>query len=197
MVVSVTNEQRESSVNVSQVSALARRAVRRLDIKTPGTLAVTFIDSRRMRALNKRFLHHDRVTDVLSFRYDDETPNRDGWSEPLPAPRPEIILAAARQAGRSLSPERTTGEILIAPRQARAYAKRHGIPYQQELSRYVVHGLLHWMGHEDRTIQQRRKMRRLEDWLLGSASADPTRIESCTNRGHPPQIAGGRSRLKR
>ena len=136
MTVLVTNTQHAAPVHVGEMAQFARRAIRRLRIRAKGTLAVTFIDSRRMRRLNKRFMRHDRMTDVLSFRYDDEP---------------------------------VLGEVLIAPAQARAYARRHGIPYRQELSRYVAHGLLHWLGHEDRTVAQQRKMRALEDRLLNGA----------------------------
>ena len=134
MVVSVTNAQREAPVDRAQIARLAAQAVRRLRIRARGTLAITFIDSRRMQVLNRRFMGHDRTTDVLSFRYDGE---------------PVI------------------GEILIAPRQARTYATAHGIRYEEELSRYVVHGLLHWLGHEDTTSAQQHKMRSMENTLLG------------------------------
>ena len=129
----MTNAQREVPVNTIRIARLARRAMQRLRIRTPGRFAITFIGVRQMRALNKRFLHQDRATDVLSFRYNNE-PIR--------------------------------GEILIAPRQAKAYATQQQIAYEHELSRYVVHGLLHWLGHEDRTRLQRRKMRVMEDKLL-------------------------------
>ena len=62
--------------------------------------------------------------------------------------------------------EPIVGEILIAPSVARAYAKAHDIPYEKELARYVVHGLLHWKGHDDATPAQQRRMRHLEDRLL-------------------------------
>ena len=133
MPVTVSNIQREAPVNAAAMGRLARKAVRHLKIRTPGTLAITFIGSRKMRTLNKRFLRHDRMTDVLSFRYDGEP---------------------------------VAGEILIAPRAARAWAKRHGVAYAKELARYVVHGLLHWLGHEDRTPTEQRVMRSREDRLL-------------------------------
>ena len=63
------------------------------------------------------------------------------------------------------------GDILIAPRQAQRYAREHRLPYAQELSRYVVHGLLHWLGHEDRTRTQQRMMRAREDRLLTACGA--------------------------
>src|SRR3989338_3542364 len=73
MTVTVRNEQRDAPVNVARMAQLARHAVRRLRIRARGTLTITFIDARRMRALNQRFLHHHRTTDVLSFRYDRES----------------------------------------------------------------------------------------------------------------------------
>lgn len=62
--------------------------------------------------------------------------------------------------------ELVVGEIIIAPAAARRYAKAHGVPYREELARYVVHGLLHWVGHDDQTVTQQLKMRKLEDTLL-------------------------------
>ena len=59
-----------------------------------------------------------------------------------------------------------TGEILIAPAAARRYAREHGLGYRQELARYVIHGLLHWVGHEDRTPTEQQRMRRLEERAL-------------------------------
>ena len=58
------------------------------------------------------------------------------------------------------------GEIVIAPSAARAYAAQHGLSYRHELARYVAHGLLHWLGHDDRTRAQQRQMRLLENQLL-------------------------------
>ena len=49
---------------------------------------------------------------------------------------------------------------------ASVYARRHSVSYEEELSRYVIHGLLHWLGHQDRTAAQRRRMRGTEDRLL-------------------------------
>ena len=67
--------------------------------------------------------------------------------------------------------EPVVGEILIAPSAARTYAVRHRLSYEEELSRYVVHGLLHWRGHDDATEAQQRAMRRQEDRLLSRCGA--------------------------
>ena len=69
--------------------------------------------------------------------------------------------------------EPVIGEILIAPEAARRYATQHGLAYREELARYVLHGLLHWLGHDDRTLAQQRTIRALEDQLLTECT--PTR----------------------
>ena len=130
MEVVVKNAQREVPVRAARMARLARCAVRRLRIRAAGEMSITFIATGPMRRLNKRFLRHDRPTDVLSFRYDAPTP---------PAATRFVV-----------------GEILIAPREAQRYATRHGLAYEEELGRYVVHGLLHWLGYDDRTRAQQR-----------------------------------------
>ena len=150
----VWDAQRVFPVNTVRVARLARKTIRALGIRTGGILEITFIDSRQIRTLNRRFLRHDRPTDVLSFRYNN--PDRGSKLEArarCPQPRP-------------LNPEPIVGEIFIAPALARTYAAAHDLPYEEELSRYVVHGILHWLGHEDKTIAQQHRMRDRENRLL-------------------------------
>ena len=45
-------------------------------------------------------------------------------------------------------------------------ARRYGEPYEREVGRYVVHGLLHLAGHDDSSVAEREAMRRLEDRYL-------------------------------
>ena len=141
MRVRVMNHQRLDPVPLAWLTRLSRRAAGRLGITEAGQLEVAFVSPDAMRRLNRRFLRHQGLTDVLSFRYAD-----------------------ART--RPTAPARIVGEVLISPRAAKQYATRHGIAYRTELARYVVHGLLHWLGHEDRTATQQRRMRILEDKLL-------------------------------
>jgi rRNA maturation RNase YbeY len=50
-----------------EAAAAIVRSVLRAERKPSASVSVVFIDSRRARALNRRFLGHDWVTDVLSF----------------------------------------------------------------------------------------------------------------------------------
>ncbi len=50
------------------------------------------------------------------------------------------------------------GEVVISAEYAAAEARRRGIPVREELLRYVVHGILHLLGYDDRRAADRRRM---------------------------------------
>ncbi len=58
------------------------------------------------------------------------------------------------------------GEIVISAETAAAYARENGIPFTEELCRYIVHGLLHLHGYDDRNAESRNKMHQLQEQLL-------------------------------
>jgi probable rRNA maturation factor len=58
------------------------------------------------------------------------------------------------------------GELVISVERAVAQARRFRTTLARELALYVVHGLLHLHGHDDRTPRQRARMRAAERrWL--------------------------------
>lgn len=50
------------------------------------------------------------------------------------------------------------GELVISAPYARAEARKRGIPEREELLRYVVHGILHLLGYDDRSPADRKRM---------------------------------------
>ncbi len=58
------------------------------------------------------------------------------------------------------------GEIVISAQTAAAYAARYGQALDHELALYIVHGLLHLNGYEDKTTPDAARMRRLQTRLL-------------------------------
>ncbi len=109
-------------------------------------LSIVFLTGPQMRALNRKALGHDYVTDVITFDLDPCIHARRG--EALPRP---VFL---------------DGEIYICPAEARRNAREYGEPFERELLRYIAHGILHLLGYDDATLKQREKMRREEDRLL-------------------------------
>jgi probable rRNA maturation factor len=64
------------------------------------------------------------------------------------------------------TPEGRLLEIVVCPEVAKREAKTRGIPSEQELARYVVHGALHLMGHDDHEEMAREKMWREQERIL-------------------------------
>jgi probable rRNA maturation factor len=66
------------------------------------------------------------------------------------------------------------GEIFICPDVAVVQAKEFGTTRQMELIRYLVHGLLHLRGYDDKQPANRAKMKKAEDkWLRWVAATFP------------------------
>ena len=77
---------------------------------------------------------------------------------------------------------RIAGEVIVAPAAARRYATPHGLDYTGELARYVVHGLLHWLGYDDRTLTQQHAMRKMEDALLATCGRERLTVNGVRDR---------------
>jgi rRNA maturation RNase YbeY len=58
------------------------------------------------------------------------------------------------------------GDIFISTQRVMENAKELGVPYEQELKRVIIHGVLHLSGQGDKTAEEAREMRKLEEWAL-------------------------------
>ena len=63
------------------------------------------------------------------------------------------------------------GELFVCVDEAILQAKKFKTNWQSEIVRYVVHGILHLLGHDDHRVSARSKMKREEDRLLRKLSA--------------------------
>ncbi|HEV7925466.1 MAG TPA: rRNA maturation RNase YbeY [Verrucomicrobiae bacterium] len=104
-------------------------------------LGVHFIGATEMARMNETFLAHEGSTDVLTFNHHESS---DG--------------------------ERLYGEIFICVDDALVHARRFRVRWQWELARYLVHGVLHLEGCDDRDPASRRVMKRRENSLLKALS---------------------------
>ena len=59
-----------------------------------------------------------------------------------------------------------TGDIVVSADFAKRYARENGIPFRQELARYLVHGTLHLLGYDDRKQKDRTRMHKRQEFLL-------------------------------
>lgn len=58
------------------------------------------------------------------------------------------------------------GDVFVCPETALQYARKHMVDPYEEISLYVVHGLLHIMGYDDLNPRAKGQMRTAEKRLL-------------------------------
>lgn len=117
-------------------------------------LGVFVTGEAEMTRLNETYLRHAGSTDVITFDYGD--------------PR---------------EPDRLAGDIFVCLDEAQLQARRFHTSWESEIVRYVVHGVLHLCGYEDQEARARKRMKRLENQLLGTLSGRfPLRRLGCPTR---------------
>jgi probable rRNA maturation factor len=64
------------------------------------------------------------------------------------------------------------GEIFVSVEMAKRHARAFGNSLHRELQLYIVHGLLHLHGFDDRTQPGARRMEKMQARILGDCSRD-------------------------
>ena len=59
-----------------------------------------------------------------------------------------------------------SGDLFISVDSVRENAGLYGAEFQDELNRVIVHGLLHLIGYDDHTDEEKKLMREKEDYYL-------------------------------
>ena len=80
------------------------------------------------------------------------------------------------------------GEIYVSVDRARAIAGERGVSIERELCLYVVHGVLHLCGLDDRRRRDRERMRVAEAVVLASLGHAPEPVERVSGRTRRPRV---------
>lgn len=104
-----------------------------------GEVRVRVVEDAEMDAAHQRYSGVEGTTDVLTF---------------------DLSESADRAAGR------VDADVLVCLDEAERHAARQGHAAERELLLYVVHGVLHCLGHEDHDEAAWARMHDLEDRVL-------------------------------
>ena len=92
------------------------------ELEITGDIVIKLGDKKESRRLNLKYLHRNSPTDVLSFPYNDQLPDK-------------FYL----------------GDIFVCHPIAQEQAKENGISLEQELLTLMLHGILHLAGYDHET----------------------------------------------
>ncbi|MBR3267001.1 MAG: rRNA maturation RNase YbeY [Bacilli bacterium] len=125
---------------------IAKAAFSYLDVKENYEVDVSLVDDETIHQINRDYRNVDRVTDVISFAFNDDKDPADQIN--------------------SLEVQKMLGEILICLPQAKRQAAEIGNTLERELSFLFTHGLLHLLGYDHMTPEDEAIMFPLQEKIL-------------------------------
>ncbi len=153
------NRQCLRSVNLRLLRRIVQALLREVWPEGSFDLVISIVAAPAMTRLNETFLRHQGSTDVITFDYAE----RVGQASRLSSGSSQDNSQRDR---RDACPTLLHGEIFVCLDEAASQARRFRTTWQSELVRYVVHGVLHLLGHDDQRSAARRRMKRAENKLL-------------------------------
>lgn len=136
IVISVTKASTIIPFTTSAFLRIAKFVCRKEKVKQ-AELSFVLVNDNTIKRINKKFLNHDFVTDVITF---------------------------------PLEVKKVQAEIYINAQQAKRQAKEYLVPVHNEMIRLIVHGILHAIGYDDRTVIQKRKMTAIQERYVAELS---------------------------
>lgn len=139
--IAIINQQHKVSVNQKKIRDVIKLILSK-ERSSAEDISVIVTTDNKIRKLNRTYLNKDLPTDVLSFSFVGE--------------KPEKII-----------PVFILGDIIVSADTAVSNAEIYKTNPKEELYLYVIHGLLHLLGYDDITKQKRAVMRKKEQYYLG------------------------------
>ena len=109
-------------------------------------VSVTFVDNKYIHKINKKYRDIDRPTDVISFAFLDNDPNREELMHKV-----EVVAL---------------GDIYISIEKAKEQAEEYGHSLDRELQFLFTHGFLHLLGFDHMKEDDEKIMFDLQDQIL-------------------------------
>lgn len=101
--------------------------------KEAGEIIFNFCSDKYLLEINKKFLKHNTLTDIVTFQYPSKN---------------------------------ISSEIFISIPRVKENSKNFDTPFEDELHRVMIHGVLHLCGYKDKTGKQKKEIRKKENYYL-------------------------------
>jgi len=107
--------------------------------------------------LNKKYLNHNTLTDIITFDYSENQLSEKG--------NPKKLNTDYQTPN---TEHRISGDIFISIERIKENAEKYNTTFDEELHRIMVHGLLHLLGYKDKKPGEKILMRKKEDFYLSA-----------------------------
>lgn len=131
MFVNITNSQDIVQINPIQIEAIVTCILRNKQVACD-EVSIHCVSSEDISKLHEEYFDDPSPTDCITFPIDDK--EEDTFYKIL-------------------------GDVFICPEVALTYSQTHIVNFEEELTLYIVHGLLHLLGYDDIEEEDRLQMR--------------------------------------
>lgn len=142
MHVAVYNTQKRFLIDTQAVVAIVKETLH-AEKRFYDEAAIHFVGTKKICSLHAKYFNDPTVTDCISFPIDNEEGD------------PYSIL----------------GEVFVCPETASSYVKNNGGHLYEEITLYIVHGLLHLLGYDDIDAADCSVMREREHFHMQNLKA--------------------------
>lgn len=125
---------------IKDIENILKLGLKHMNIKD-SYISVVIVDKDKIHEINKTYRDVDKVTDVISFAFEDNG---------------------------GITPDglRILGEIYLCMDKAKEQAIEYGHSNKREICYLVTHGLLHLLGYNHEKEEDKKKMRIKEEEIL-------------------------------
>jgi probable rRNA maturation factor len=152
-----------------ETASVSRLRFRRIDQPTLITVSITSrqktlkVDRRRICRAVRAIVRDAGIAEArISVAVVDDATIARLHDQFLNDPDPTDVLSFLLER----SAKALEGEVVASADTAKAYAPQYGCTPEEELLRYVIHGVLHLVGYDDTTPRKRTEMKKREEEYL-------------------------------
>ena len=138
MEITVQNDQKILRLNLKNIKALGQAVLKLLKVPKATFVSISFVSKAEIKKLNRQYFRKNRITDVIALEYKK---NDSFYKDYL-------------------------GDIIIAPEIAKLNAAIYGVKFSDELSLYVIHGILHLLGYDDTTAALKKRIEKKQQEII-------------------------------
>lgn len=103
-------------------------------------MSINFVDESRSQAINRKYRHKDRPTDVISFAIEDD---------------PDLDMSFLTSQADF---QEDIGDLFMCPSVIKRHSAEYGTGFKREFGYTIVHGFLHLNGYDHIKPEQAKVM---------------------------------------
>lgn len=144
MKIIVRNLQNRIPVNSRKIVKTVQKVLSQEGIRKSGEITLCFVNDARIKELNLRYLKRNRPTDVIAF-----------------------------DIGEAHDKKNIFADIAVSAERALDNARAFKTSLDFELYLYVIHGVLHILGYDDKNKKDKSAMHKREKDILKTLNMSP------------------------